>query len=460
MIKKTASILVSALLMATPTQAQTIDWVSSSAAEHWKAMPAISTKPIDNPPTILINDDESLQTIDGFGGSFNELGWVALSKATPEKQQEVIQALFGDDGAAFALARIPIGASDFALDGYSLAMEPEDYDLEHFSIDRDRQHLLPYIKAAMAVNPDLSMWASPWSPPAWMKNNNSYSKGSLRDEPKIKATYAEYFSKWIDAYKAEGVNLYAIAPQNEPNILNVYPTTLWSHELLSDFIGNYLGPKLAKDHPELELWLGLNGDPFNGGANPNDRLISVMNSKAAEYIDGIGFQYDSRNQIALAHELFPDVKLMQSESMCFNGENSWAQAMELFRLMNRYISGGASAYYNWNMILNETGNSTWDWPQNALITVDQNSGKVTYNGEFYVFKHFSHYVKPGATRLRSTGIWDDNIAFKNPDGSIVAIVANSSEQPHTASIAVGVDSDESFTVEVPGLSVNTFVIKD
>jgi len=460
--KKFASVMAGSLLMASMAHGANVEWVSSTDDNSWQKMPNPSLKAAEpnTAPQVLVRTDKTDQTIDGFGGSFNELGWVALSKASKSDAKKAIQALFGDDGAAFTLARIPIGASDFGLDGYSLAMTPEDYELKDFSIDRDREHLLPYIKAAMKVRPDLQNWASPWSPPAWMKDNNSYSKGSLRREPKIMDTYANYFARWIEDYRAEGVNLYAVSPQNEPNILNVYPTTLWSPSQLIDFIGTYLGPTLEKKQIDIEIWLGLNGDPFNGGENPNYRLISVMeDTKASRHITGIGFQYDSRNQIALAHELYPDKKLMQSESMCFNGENSWEQAQELYRLMKRYLDGGANAYFAWNMILNETGKSTWDWAQNALITVDQNSGEVTYNGEFYVYKHFSHYVKPGAKRVMTTGNWDNRISFVNRDGTIVIVMMNDSDTEQDVSVAVeGLSGGNTLQAKLPANSFNTFVV--
>jgi len=443
-------------------QAAAVEWVSSSADQSWQQMPSptLQERDRETPPQVLAWTNRTYQQIDGFGGSFNELGWEALSHTSANERSQVIEALFGDEGAAFTRARIPIGASDFALDGYSLAMTPEDYELKDFSIDRDKKYLLPYIKAAMQVRPDLQTWASPWSAPAWMKTSNSYSKGSLRWETKILNTYANYFARWIQDYRAEGVNLYAITPQNEPNILNIYPTQEWTASQLAEFIGDYLGPTLDENNIDVEIWLGLNGDPPNNGDNANYRLKSVIeDAGASSFITGIGFQYDSKYQIATANELYPDKKLMQTESVCFNGDNSWSQAEELFRLMQRYFEGGANAYFAWNMVLNETGLSSWDWAQNALITVNQNTGDVTYNGEYYVYKHFSHYVKPGARHIQTTGPWDDRIAFVNPDGSQVIIIANTSDSDHDARIGISDETNEqSFRVRVPAHSFNTFVL--
>ncbi len=424
--------------------APSVLWVSSTAEKTAQIMPApaFEAARMDEPPTIYVSPDRLRQTIDGFGGCFHEHGWQALSVLSAPEREEVIRARFSPEGADLNLARIPIGASDFAIDAYSLADTPEDYALKHFSIARDEKLLLPYIRAALDARVDLRCWASPWSPPAWMKTNNSYAKGSLRWEPAVLRTYADYFARWLEAYKAKGVPIYAVTPQNEPNIASPYPTCLWSAPQLREFIADYLGPVLKERHPEVELWLGLNGDPVNGGENPNARLRTVMEDpRANSFLTGIAFQYDRNTQIAIAYDLYPQKKLMQSETKCYGGANSWDDAMRLFGEMKRYLSNGANAYFAWNMVLNETGMSTWDWKQNALITVNRAEKRVTYNGEYQVLRHFSRYVHPGARRIVSTALWGDQIAFINPDRAIVLVAANSSPREHTITVAVSGRSD-------------------
>jgi glucosylceramidase len=251
-----------------------------------------------------------------------------------------------------------------------------------------------------------------------------------------------------------------LTPQNEPNVLNVYPTCLWTGKQLRDFISGYLGPTLHVRKTNVELWVGFNGDPINGGENVNDRLITVLeNPKANAFLTGIAYQYDSRNQIAIANELYPNKKLMQSEMECFNGDNSWTQAQQRFALIKRYFDGGANAYFAWNMVLDETGMSAWNWRQNAMITVNQNTGKVTYNGEYYVIRHFSQFVKPGAKRVLTTGVWDDKIAFLNPDGTTVLVMGNSLNQPFHLTLSVaGLENGGFMSVTLPPRSFNTFVI--
>jgi glucosylceramidase len=453
--------LVVSLLLVVKASAAQVAWISSTSSQKWQQMPdptLVKGSPQD-PPEVRIAPSRTYQTIDGFGGCFNELGWVALGKATSPNRTAVLSALFSDAGCAFTLARLPIGASDFATNAYSLADTPNDYALTNFSIARDQLLLIPFVQAAMAVRPGLQCWGSPWSPPAWMKTNDSYSGGSIRWEPAVLQSYATYLARWVEAYRAAGINIYALAPQNEPNILNNYPTCGWSGVQLRDFIAGHLGPTLRDRNANVELWLGLNGDPPNGGDNFNDRLVTVLNDpRANAFIKGVGFQYDSQTQIGVASKLYPDKKLMQTETKCYSGANSWANAQDLFANMKRYFDNGANSYFMWNMVLNETGLSTWGWQQNAMVTVNSGTGAVTYNGEYYVMRHFSQYVQPGAKHVLTTGIWGDKIAFQNPDGSIVLVIGNSLGSPFGVSLTVGERSgNDTINVTLPAGSINTFV---
>jgi glucosylceramidase len=435
--------------------ADTAVWVCSMQSRPWQLMPApVIVQTLPQPADIRVIPGRAYQSIDGFGGAFNELGWKALGNLPTGLREVALKELFGDQGCALNLGRIPIGASDYARSAYSLDDTPEDFELKDFSIARDREMLLPYVKGAMGVRPGLRCWGSAWSPPAWMKTNGNYSGGAIRDEPRVLGAYADYLARWVRAYRAEGVNVYAITPQNEPNILNVYPTCLWSGATLREFIGDYLGPRLEGEH--VELWLGINGDPPNDGHNANDRLAAVMDdAKASSRISGIAFQYDSQNQMRVARELYPDKKLMQSESECDNGANSWGDAQKLFQLMKRYLENGASSYFAWNMVLDETGMSTWKWKQNTLITADAGKQQLRLNGEYFVMRHFSGFVKPGARRVMTVGPWEDRIGFVNPDGSVVIVVGNSRRETLLARIEIG---GEGMEVMVPGESISTFVV--
>jgi glucosylceramidase len=151
---------------------------------------------------------------------------------------------------------------------------------------------------------------------------------------------------------------------------------------------------------------------------------------------------------------------MQSETECNKGDNSWSDAERLYGLIKSYLENGTNSYFAWNMVLDETGMSSWKWRQNALITIDGNTGKATFNGEYYVMRHFSQFVKPGARRVLWTGVWGDNIAFVNPDGSTVLVIANSGQKPHDVSLNIGGRPDgDTIKAELAPHSVNTFVVQ-
>lgn len=439
-----------------------VEWICSTPAQKWQQMPspALQSANPNVPPQVRVDLYRTYQTMDGFGGCFNEQGWEALGKVSAVERKKVLASLFANDGCAFTMGRIPIGASDFALSAYSLDDTPGDLALRNFSLARDQKDLIPFVKAAMAERPSLKCWGSPWSPPAWMKTNDHYSKGSMKWEPAILRSYATYLARWVEAYRAVGIHVFALMPQNESNILSPYPSCLWTAVQLRDFIAEYLGPTLQDRKTNVELWLGtLNGDASNNGNNINYRAVTVLDDpKASAFITGLTFQYDASGLIADAQVLFPDKKLMQSESECGSGKNSWDDAMHLFGLMKYYIGSGASSYFAWNMVLNQEGMSTWHWRQNALITVNSEGGKVTYNGEYYIMRHFSQFVKPGAKRVLATGPWGDKIAFVNPDGSTVIVIANSSSKPCSIVMDVAGRTAGTFSATLPPGSVSSFIV--
>jgi len=393
------------------------------------------------------------QRWEGFGGCFNELGWLALSRLEDKSQRQVLLELFDpEDGCRFNLCRLPIGASDYAAEWYSHHEVEGDFALEHFSIARDRRILLPYIKAALAIRPDIQLFASPWSPPTWLKFPRAYNYGTLIWQPEYLDAYARYFLKFIQAYQAEGVAIKQIHVQNEPAADQKFPSCLWTGAQLRDFIRDYIGPLFTREQLECEIWFGtLNTDDYD--AFPN---LALSDPAAKQYIAGVGVQWAGKGLVQRVHESWPDVRLMQTENECGNGQNDWEYAHYIFSLFRHYISNGVNAYVYWNMVLPPGGLSTWGWKQNSMITVDPATGDVTYNPEFYVMKHFSRFITPGAVRLGLSGQWTGNsVAFANPDGSMVVVAGNPFADAKELTFGT---EQESFTVIMPGYSFNTFII--
>jgi glucosylceramidase len=429
-------------------------WICSTEAAPWKELPVAVGQEVAAvpPPTpIALDEKTTYQTMDGFGGCFNDLGWQALLTLDEPARAAALKELFDPGGANFTLGRMPMGANDFALEWYSFDETPGDYEMKDFSIERDREHLIPYIKAAMADQPKLGIWGVPWSPPSWMKTNGAYKGGNMKQDPQTLAAYALYFSKYVQAYRAEGINLYAVHPQNEPNFnTGNYPQCAWTGEELDGFVRDYLLPQLKKDKVNIEVWFGTDA----GG----QKIVNAVEHDpiAMSQITGFGYQYGGQKILLSTHEHFLDKKLAQTETECFNGKNTWDEGLLTFKHIIADTNNFAGSYFFWNLVLNETGTSTWHWRQNSLLTVDRTTKSVRYNSEFYSMKHFSANVLPGAKRIAvSGGPFPDIVAFQNPSGSKVVLFENATAQAVLAALTT---SSGPVYLDVPAMSMNTVTL--
>jgi len=316
---------------------------------------------------VTVNDTEA-QSWDGFGGAFNELGWSYLT--TQEMQDKAIQMLFGDDGCRFGWGRIPIGASDYGVSRYTddEVTSGSDTSMSSFSIDRDKEKLIPYIKAAQAVKADIKFWGSPWTPPTWMKATpylspgnpvNAFDGGTMKSDDATMAAYAQYLIKFVNAYGEQGIAIEAISPQNEPGYTGNYPTCGWSQSTYTKFIGQFLGPAVASAGMTTKIMLGS----FNGGGSDPGIVASVMADSAARgYVDVLGFQWGMQSMVASAKSYH--LPIWQTEHRCGNypwekpfnatmAPNDQAYAVESWGLIRDWIRAGATAYSAWNMVLDK-----------------------------------------------------------------------------------------------------------
>jgi glucosylceramidase len=437
------------------SEAKAVRWISSTEKAAWKQMPVEPIASSTSNPDALIRLDAktAYQQMDGFGSCFNELGWEALQALDEPAREKALRDLFAPDGANFTLARMPIGANDFSLDWYSLDETPGDYALKNFSIDRDRKTLIPFIHAAMKYQPRLGVWAVPWSPPSWMKTNGAYKGGGMKDDPQTLASYALYFSKFVQAYRKEGVRLYAVMPQNEPKFAdNSYPQAVWSGELMHLFIRDYLAPRFKQDKVSIEIWEGtIVSKTIDAYIQP-----VLDDPKTNPLITGIAYQWDGREAFSATHEHYPEKKLMQSEAECNDGENSWLQGLGTFSKIIDDTNRFAGSYFFWNTVLNEDTKSHWGWPQNSLLTVDRRTRAVRYNPEFYSMKHFSANVLPGAWRISvNGGPFKEIVAFRNPSGSQVLEFENESIEAKEATI---LSKGKVYRMMVPAQSMNSVIL--
>jgi glucosylceramidase len=420
---------------------EALSLVTSAPGAYWKTDGQL-TEVTDASADVTVDDTATAQTWEGFGGSFNEIGWSVLSMLSPADRDAAIDLLYGADGARFVFGRIPIGASDYALERYTLDETADDASLADFSIARDVQTLIPYVKAAQAARANIRFWASPWTPPTWMKEGpfspgnvvSPFDGGKMKSDDATLAAFAQYLIRFVRAYAQEGIAVEAISPQNEPNYTGNYPTCNWSPATYTKFVGQFLGPAVADAGLTTKVVLGT----FNGGGSDRTIVGSVMTDPAAEDVIGVlGFQWGMRDMVAGSRQF--SLPIWQTEHMCGNypwlkpfdatmAPNDQAYAVESWGLVRDWIRAGVTAYSVWNMVLDTTGigiDTTRVWPQNALLTVDTATRTLNVTPAYYVFRHLSRFVATGAKVVATRG--GDAVAFKNPDGSIVAVVRNAGD---------------------------------
>jgi len=484
------SVIATCIALASAAQQGKVEWVSTTENSNWEIQKSLKTTPAKGNADAVIEIGKPLQTIKGFGGCFNELGWTSLSLLSEQDRQSIFKELFRPGyGANFTICRMPVGANDFSLKWYSYDETDGDFDMKNFNIANDLQTLVLFIKSAQKYNPALKLWASPWSPPQWLKKNKHYAAAMVPSKAKIKEyadkgfkmdgmdfsnvenglkegqagkegtdmfiqedqyfkAYALYFSKFIDAYKKEGINIGMVMPQNEFNSAQIFPSCTWTAQGLSKFV-SFLGP--AMEQKNVDVFFGTM-------ERANEKLVDTILTTPAsgKYIKGVGFQWAGKGAIAGIHQRYPDLTLYQSEQECGDGKNDWKYCKYTWGLMKHYFNSGANAYMYWNISLVQGGISHWGWKQNSLVSVDTVTKKFSYNHEYYLLKHLSHYVQPGAKLLSINGEQKNMLAFKNPDSSIIIILQNDDPADKTVTLKIG---DKMISPLLKADSFNTLIIR-
>lgn len=421
----------------------------STETKPWQDVPVYDAK---SPTPDLAADAVVTANFKGFGGCFNELGWKALGLLSDVDRDGVLRALFSRDEMAFNYNRLPIGANDYAESWYSHNEQDGDFAMENFSIARDCDAIIPFIKAARAVHgADFTLFASPWSPPSWMKHPKAYNYGQLVWDERHRSAYADYFVKFVDAYAAAGITINAVHVQNEPDSDQKFPSCVWTGEKLKDFIRDDLSPAFMAAGISTEIWLGtIERAGFNDWIAP-----SLLDPETRAAISGIGFQWAGKAAVLRTRQAAPELPVIQTENECGDGENTWDYAHYVFDLIQHYLLLGAEAYVYWNMILEKGGVSTWGWRQNSLLCVEPETGVLEANPEFYLLKHFAQFVRPGAEVFTGRGRWAANgVIFKNRDETWVAILQNPLAETNRISILL---NDAMVEVELPPKSFATVI---
>ena len=443
---------------------QIIEWVATTMDEPWQQIDGKSGA-AGTGDVIKIDPTATEQEMLGFGVSFSELGWQSMGLLPQEDRKAVLDEMFQPGlGAGFTICRLPVGANDFSIDFYSFDETEGDFELNDFSIDRDRTTLLPLVKEALQRNPSLKTWASPWCPPSWMKYNKHYAMrpAEVNDLPEERRgyegqdmfiqderyfdAYARYFGRYIDAYKAEGVDISMVMPQNEPNSDQNFPSCCWTAKGLTAFL-RHLCPEM--DQRGVDVYFGT------WERAKAEAIDTVMTDpEVGRYIKGLAFQWAGRSALPIAHSRYPELTYVMSEQECGDGLNDWKGACHSWELMKHYLGNGVQIYDYWNISLIKNGLSRWGWRQNSLVVVDEAERSYEFTIEYYLIKHASHFVQKGARRLHLD--YENALAFANPDGSIIVITSNESPEPADITLSIG---DTQHSVTLKPLSFNTFVLK-
>ena len=420
--------------------------IAAQPVQTWTATAAVATPAV----TVTIDPTVRHQTMAGIGAAFSEIGTKAILTLPEDRRRAVMTALFAvEGGAGLSMCRLPIGASDFATSAYSYAEEPEDYDLRSFSIARDQASIIPVVQQAKAINPELGLFASPWSPPGWMKVSGTMDGGGkdkpdnrLRDGERIARVWAAYLVKYLQAYQAVGLPIARLNPQNEIDMNPGYPGCVIPPERIVDLFPHALAPALKASGLATELWPGtFREDPRQPWAT---RCMADADFRACTV--GLGIQYFNAAFVADLVKAHPGLRLMHTEANCHNGKNTATQAQGRMAEMIGVFNAGCDTYAYWNMVLDEQQESGWKWKQNSLVTIDRTAGTVRWNPDWQPVALVSGAVRPGDVRIDAQGGNGPVAAFRKPDGRVVVLLTN--REPQARQVALDV-AGRHLTAQVP-----------
>lgn len=422
---------------------------------------AAGTNPAASQTAVKLDPSKTYQTIIGFGGAFTEAAAYTLSRISPDKRAEVISKYFDpEQGLGYTIGRVHIHSCDFALGNYTY-VEDNDTELKTFDISHERKWVLPLIHDAVKIaGQDITMLASPWSPPAWMKTNGEMNNGGQL-KPEFREAWALYYTKFIKAFRAEGVPIWGISVQNEPAAVQTWDSCIYSGEEERDFVRDHLGPTMHREDladVNILIW-DHNRDLMV------ERASAVLSDpEAAKYVWGTGFHWyvsEAFEEVGKVHDLFPDKHLLFTEGCQEGGVKlgEWFTGERYGRNIIGDLNNWTEGYLDWNLVLDETGgpnhvNNLCDAP----IIADTVTDTIHYNSSYYYIGHFSKFIRPGAVRI---GLESDitglsMTAFQNVDGSIAVVVQNEGDEAQDFAMELGT---EAISDTMSAHSIATYLIK-
>ena len=413
---------------------------------------------------IKVDTTKKYQTIYGFGGSFTQSSGYVISSLDEQTYKKLIKAYYGKEGLNYNLGRVHINSCDFSLGNYTYVKE-NDKDLSTFDISIENKYVVNMILNAYENNQDIKLLASPWSPPAYMKDTKNMNYGGKLLE-EYKPMWAKYYGKYIQEMKKEGVTINAITVQNEPAATQTWDSCIYSAYEEKEFVKNHLGPTLKEmglDGVHIYVW-----DHNRGDILVNRAITYFDDKEASKYIHGLAFHwYCSEDFASLSkvHELYPNKALLFTEGCVEYGvygdesklrwENGEHYAHHLINDFNNYSQG----FIDWNLFLDENGgpNHVNNFCE-APIMINQKTKQIIYNVSYYYIGHFSKFVNRNARRLLTVYASNNNVveatSFENENGEIVIVVLN---RGYIENVTLIVD-DNKVNLTLPNQSITTFII--
>jgi glucosylceramidase len=471
---KNISILLFVLLMASCQTEESLEVSVVETSKSGNQLTAVSEfTASEDAIKIFIDPEKKYQTITGFGGAFTESSAYLLNKLSKENRQKILDAYFSKEGANYSLTRTHMNSCDFSLSNYSYTPVEGDKELKHFTIQEDMDDLIPMIKDAMATSEDgFKIFASPWTAAPWMKDNKKWVGGHLL--PEYYDTWALFFSKYIDAYKEQGIDIWGFTVENEPHGNgNNWESMHFSPKEMTDFVEFHLGPKLEADGYGDKIILG-----YDQNREGLKEWVDEMyrDEKSSKYFDGTAIHwYESTydyfpKELQYAHSKAPNKLLIETEG-CIDAEvpvwqdDDWYWRKEAtdwgfdwredekkylhpkYSPVNRYardiigcLNNWVDGWVDWNMVLDTQGGPNWfkNWCI-APVIVDPEKDEVYFTPIYHTMVHFSKYIRPEAEVIHVDKS-DDSLmvtAAKNPDGSIAVVVFNESESAQSFDVSLG-----------------------
>lgn len=404
---------------------------------------------------ITVDATKKYQNILGFGAAFTDGSCLLFSQLSADARETLFHRLFHPSEMGLNVCRTCIGSSDHSASVYSFDDGPPDPGLTRFSVDHDRSYILPILRQALSINPELFFFSSPWSPPGWMKDNDSMLGGCMRHT--YMPDYANYFVRFVQEYEKEGVPIRAVTVQNEVDAdqQGLMPACFWPQDCESDFVSDHLGPVFERQRLQTKIWIIDHNYNLWGRA-----IAELENPEVRKYANAVAWHgyTGSPEWMMRVQNAFPRIGMHWTEGSPDHDDPDYLKCWVLWaQKFSQILRNGCTSITGWCFVTDERGGpNIGPYPLGGLLTLDSRSKEVYHSGQFWALEHYSRFIQRGAVRIESQSAARalSNCAFANPDGSLAIIITNAGD----AQICDLLLRETSIRLSLSGNSITTIVV--